>query len=113
MWDEKLIGAQEQFNVLYLNNGHEVIGFRNISTGTLSSTIIDTNLIISIALQCRAAAIIISHNHPSGNMQVSDPDIKLTQKIKAACELLDICLFDHIILSPHGEYISFSDKELL
>ena len=113
MWNKELISFQEQFNVLYLNRGNEVIGFRNISTGTLSSNIVDINLIISLALQCRASSIIISHNHPSGTMQASNPDIKLTKKIKAACKLLNIALLDHIILSPHEAYMSFADEELL
>jgi DNA repair protein RadC len=66
-----------------------------------------------MALKSLATGLIISHNHPSGNLNPSDEDIKLTKKFKSACSLLDITLLDHIIISPFGEKYSFSDNGLM
>ena len=112
MWDKQLLGVQEQFCTLFLNRANEVIGFRLISTGTLSSTVIDISLIVTLALKCRAANIIVAHNHPSGSMRPSIGDLTMTRKLKGACELLDISLLDHLILAP-GKFVSFADEELL
>ncbi|MEY2764107.1 MAG: hypothetical protein RLZZ205_531, partial [Bacteroidota bacterium] len=73
-------------------------------------TIVDIKLIMSVALKSLASGIILSHNHPSGNLDPSEEDIKITQRIKSACELLDIKLLDHIIMSPTKDYTSFADK---
>ena len=63
-----------------------------------------------MALKSLASGLILSHNHPSGNLTPSDSDIKLTNKFKEACSLLDISLLDHIIISPFGGKYSFSDE---
>ena len=112
MWDKSLINLQEQFCVLFMNNSNEVIAFRLISTGSLRESSIDLKLILSCALGCRASCIIIAHNHPSGNLEASYTDIKTTKRIKEACEILNLTLLDHLIISNKG-YISFMDKELM
>jgi len=89
---------QEHFCVLYLNNNGAVLGFRHISTGTVKSTIVDVRLVYAIALKMMASKIVLAHNHPSGSMQPSLADQTLTDKIIKAGKLLDIEVFDHIIL---------------
>ena len=80
-----------------------------ISKGGIHGTVADLRLIFSVALTSLASAIIVAHNHPSGNLQPSDADSRLTQKIKAAGNQLDITLLDHIILTKES-YYSFADE---
>lgn len=100
---------QEQFIILMLNQSNKVIGFYPLSKGGLTSTVVDVRLIFSTAITSFATSIIISHNHPSGNRQPSKSDLELTKKIKEAGDLLDIRLFDHIILTNES-YFSFADE---
>ncbi|MBT7463546.1 MAG: JAB domain-containing protein, partial [Bacteroidetes bacterium] len=78
----------------------------------ISGTITDIRLIFQTALKASSVAIILAHNHPSGNLNPSEADKKITQKIKQAGELLDISVLDHIILSEES-YFSFADENLL
>lgn len=103
---------QEQFIILMLNQSNKVIGFYPLSRGGLTSTVVDLRLIFSTAINSFATALIISHNHPSGNRQPSKSDEIITKKIKDAGELLDIKLFDHIILTDES-YFSFADEGIL
>lgn len=109
MWDFTLIELQEQFSVLFLNRANEVIGYRQLSTGTNVGTVIDTQLIISLALAIRATSIIVAHNHPSGNTQPSEADNKITLKIKQACNYFDISLLDHLIVTK-SKFLSYADE---
>ncbi|TXH20724.1 MAG: JAB domain-containing protein [Chitinophagaceae bacterium] len=102
----------EQFGCVYLNIANKIIAIEIISKGGLSSTIVDTRIILKAALDHKATGFILFHNHPSGNLQPSKEDIHVTQKIKAASDLLDIKLLDHIIISNAG-YFSFADENLL
>jgi len=113
-YDNNTVALQEQFVVLYLNKSNLVLGGHNVFTGGLTGTVADIRLILGIALKACACNIIISHNHPSGNLKPSTSDIQLTNKLKEACKLMDICLLDHIIVSPQeGEYLSFADDGIL
>ena len=67
----------------------------------------------SWALKTAATAIVLAHNHPSGNLQASKADEEITQKIKKACEYLDIKVLDHLIIVPEGKYLSFTEEGLL
>ena len=84
----------------------------SISEGGVSGTVVDPKKIFKIALDNHASSIIVGHNHPSGNIQPSDADQKITQKIKNAGVLLDIALLDHIIIG-NDQYYSFSDEGAL
>lgn len=106
------IEFREEFYLLLLNRANKVIGWHCISQGGLDSTVADIRIIFSIALKCVATGIIVAHNHPSGNLKPSESDIALTRKVKEAGKLLDITLFDHLILSNEG-YYSFADEGLL
>lgn len=111
---EELLQLQEMFVVMYLNRANRVIGIYRLSTGGLTGTVADTRLILGTALKVAATAIILAHNHPSGNLRPSRADELLTAKIKEACKYMDINLSDHIIVSANtGEYFSFADEGLL
>lgn len=112
VWDENKIEFVEQFKVLLLNRANRVLGVYQLSSGGISSTVVDIRLIFTAALKSNASAIIIAHNHPSGNLIPSQSDIVLTQKIFKAGKYLDILLFDHIILSKDA-YYSFADESNL
>lgn len=112
IYDLTTLEYQESFYVLYLNRANQILGYRCISNGGMSGTVVDVRQILGIALKCNAASIILSHNHPSGNRKPSAQDIKLTQKIKNGGELLDICVLDHLIITIEG-YYSFADEGIL
>ena len=80
-----------------------------ISSGGTSATIVDIKILIKCATDQLASAIILAHNHPSGNCRPSGEDDKLTQRIKAAAELLDIRVVDHLIVTPE-KYTSYADE---
>lgn len=103
---------QEQFIVLMLNNSNRVLGFYPLSTGGITNTTVDLRLLFSTAIKSFATSIIISHNHPSGNLKPSEADKHITNKIKEAGKLLDIRLLDHIILTDES-YFSFADDALI
>ena len=99
----------EEFWVIFLNHRNKVIGKEKISSGGITSTIVDVRLVFKNALDRLATAIILVHNHPSGTLKPSRPDIQLTNKIKEAGKILDIQLLDHLIISDAG-YFSFADE---
>ena len=112
VWEEGKIDFVEQFKVLLLNRANKVIGVVNVSTGGVTGTVADPKLIFTAVLKANSCALIVSHNHPSGNLKPSRADEQLTQKIKQAGEFLDIKLLDHLIISSEGFY-SFADEGLL
>lgn len=111
-WDMEKIELVEQFKVMLLNRAKRVLGICSLTTGSATGTIADPRLVFAIALKANASEIIIAHNHPSGNLMPSTADEKLTLKMKAAGELLDIPVIDHVIVSIEGFY-SFAKEGLL
>ncbi len=111
-WDKDIIELKEQFKIMLLNRANRVIGIHEVSVGGISGTIADPKLIFSTALKACASGIILTHNHPSGNLKPSDADLRLTNKIKEGGQLLDISILDHIIVTSEG-YYSFTDEGLL
>ncbi len=103
---------QEHFLVAYLNRFNRVLGVMHLSTGGITGTVADIRLIFGTALKAAACGIIISHNHPSGNLKISERDKDITTKIRDAGDMLDIKLLDHIIVGHDGQYLSFSDEGL-
>jgi DNA repair protein RadC len=99
----------EEFWVLYLNRGNKIMHKEQISRGGMSGTIADAKVIFKKALECNAAAIILAHNHPSGNLKPSDADLQLTKNIQQAGKVMEINVLDHLILSEQG-YYSFADE---
>ena len=110
VYDEDTIGYKETFKVLLLNNANKIIGYTTISEGGLTSTLVDVRVVMQTALVSNATSIILTHNHPSGNPRPSTLDDNITKKIKSACELLDIRLLDHIIVTPYDSYYSYNDE---
>lgn len=102
----------EEFWVMLLNRGNKIMDSFMISQGGISGTVIDVRIILKPALEKLASSIILCHNHPSGTMQASDADMKITKKIKNAAELLDISVLDHLIIGQN-KYLSFADEGLL
>jgi DNA repair protein RadC len=102
----------EEFWLLMLNRANRVLGRYKVSQGGLSGTVIDTRIILKKALDHLASSIIVCHNHPSGNMQPSDADVKITGKLKKAAEILEIKLLDHVIIADKF-YFSFADEGLI
>lgn len=111
-WDHGKLEFVEQFKVLLLNRANRVLGLYELSTGGVAGTVADPKLVFVAALKACASAIILCHNHPSGNLQPSAADIQLTKKIKEGGNLLDIAVLDHLILTSEG-YYSFADEGLL
>ncbi len=102
----------EEFWILFLNRANRVEEKYNVSKGGIVGTIVDIRLIMKRALDTYAAAMILVHNHPSGNIQPSDADISLTKQLKDAGALMDIPVLDHIIVTENG-YFSFSDHGMM
>ncbi|HRS38453.1 MAG TPA: DNA repair protein RadC [Bacteroidia bacterium] len=99
----------EEFWVLLLNRANTIIGKEQISKGGLTGTVADPRLIFRSAIDRRAAAIVVCHNHPSGNLSPSEQDIRLTKNLVEAGKVLEIPVLDHIIITQHGFY-SFADE---
>ena len=109
---EAEIELREYFILMFLNRSNIISSYYLLSIGGINGTIADIRLAFGIALKCLANAIIIIHNHPSGNLQPSDADLKLTNKFKEAGILLEIPILDHIILTKES-YFSFEEHGLL
>jgi DNA repair protein RadC len=103
---------QEEFWIILLNRRTELIKHFQISIGGVTATIADPRIIFKHALEHLATAIIVCHNHPSGNTQPSQADIDLTLRLQAAANMLDITFLDHIIFTDNG-YYSFKDENRL
>ena len=102
----------EVFAVLFLNRANRIKHFEIISRGGLTGTVADPRLILKKAVEQDATSIILSHNHPSGNLQPSQADDDITKKIKMAASYFDIRVLDHLIISDDGFY-SFADEGMI
>lgn len=102
----------EEFWVLYLNAGCRAIEKRLIGRGGDDFTPVDIRVILRSALTCKANALILAHNHPSGTLNPSTADRRLTEKIYSAAKIMDISVHDHIIITD-SDYYSFRDQGLL
>lgn len=112
VWNENTLELQEEFKVLLLNRGNRVTGVYEISSGGITGTVADPRLILAAAIKSVSVAIILGHNHPSGNLKPSRADEEMTNKIKEAAKYHDIKVLDHIIVTSEG-YFSFADEGLL
>ena len=111
-WDLDILEYQEQVKVILLNRANIVLGIYEMSKGGISGTVVDIRIILGVALKCNASAIILVHNHPSGKLVPSEPDKAITKRLKEACNLLEVYLLDHLIISKFG-YYSFADEGTL
>ena len=105
-------GPVERFHVLYLDRKNRIISDDLLSTGTVDHVPVYPREVIKRALMLNASALILIHNHPSGDPTPSPEDIHLTRKLVEAGELLDIPILDHVVLG-YARYASFKEKGLL
>ena len=102
----------EEFWVLLLNRSNRVIDKVRISSGGIDQTTADVRTILREALLARATQMVLIHNHPSGNIQPSQEDKHITERIKGAGRLMNISVIDHVIVTD-GAYYSFNDEGIL
>ncbi len=102
----------EQFWIILLNRANEVLKPHCVSQGGVAGTVADPKTIFKAALDKLASSVILVHNHPSGNLTPSEADIRLTQKLREAGQVLDLPVLDHLIFTDHGFY-SFADEGIL
>jgi DNA repair protein RadC len=112
-WNPDTIEHVEEFKMLLLNRSNSVLGIIDIAKGGISGCVADIRVIFQAAIKANASGILVAHCHPSGNLNPSESDTKLTQRIKDAGNLIDIQLLDHLILTPDGEYFSWADNGLI
>lgn len=102
----------EVFAVLFLDTQHRLIDYVEMFRGTIDSASVHPRELVKEALRCNAAAVILSHNHPSGNPEPSSADKALTQQLKSSLGLVDVRVLDHIIVAGHLT-ASFAERGLL
>jgi len=102
----------EEFWIILLNKANKVVRSCNISEGGISGTVVDPKKVFKIALDHHASSIILGHNHPSGNLQPSEADQKITKKIREAGTMLDVAVLDHLIIGD-DRYFSFADEGMI
>lgn len=102
----------EEFWVMYLDRRNAVIKKMNVSKGGVTGTVADSKIIFKEAIQLLASAVILLHNHPSGNLKPSDADIQLTKKMVEIGKIMETPVLDHLIITDKG-YFSFSDQGLM
>lgn len=102
----------EEFWLLMLSRGNMVVKKQLISRGGIAGTVVDTRIIFKTAVENYASSIIICHNHPSGNLQPSVEDIRITKQVKDAGKIMELPLLDHLIITDNGFY-SFADEGVL
>ena len=104
--------SREIFLVILLNGRNKIIDLVKLFEGTLTTSAVYPREVIKIILERDAAAVIFVHNHPSGNPKPSQDDLKITEKLKAACSTIDVSVHDHIVIADN-DFTSFADKRLL
>ena len=103
---------KEKFIVVCLNSANKIIKHETISIGNLNSSVVHPREVFKVAIDCSSASIILIHNHPSGNPEPSNEDLRITKKIVESGKIMDIPVFDHLIIA--GEtYTSFVEKRLI
>ncbi|MGS0747679.1 RadC family protein [Halpernia sp. GG3] len=102
----------EEFWVIFLNQNNRILGKSQLSTGGINFSLVDLRILFKLALEFSCSAIMIAHNHPSGNLKPSEADNTITKEIAEAGKILKIQLLDHLIITQ-STYFSFADENLL
>jgi DNA repair protein RadC len=110
---QRLDADKEHFLLLTLNNKNRVNGFKVVSTGSLTASLVHPREVWRAALHLCAAAVIFVHNHPSGEPAPSQEDQEITRRLKETGDMLGIRVLDHVVLGDNDRFFSFSDKGLL
>lgn len=103
--------SHEECWALFLNQANGLIGKEMISSGGMSSTVMDVRMVVRRAIEKKASGVILVHNHPSGNAMPSTEDITVTRNLQKGLKTCDIGLVDHVVISRYA-YYSFSDEVL-
>ncbi|HNV35852.1 MAG TPA: DNA repair protein RadC [Rectinema sp.] len=103
---------QEHFIVISLNGGHEVNAIREITKGLINKTVVHPREVFADPITDRACAVVVAHNHPSGNLEPSDEDVDITKRLRQSGDILGIPVLDHLIFSESG-YFSFMEHGLI
>ena len=103
---------KEKFILVCLNSANKIIKYEVISIGNLNSSVVHPREIFKAAIENNSASVILIHNHPSGNPEPSNEDISITKKIVEAGKILDIPVFDHLIIAENS-FSSFVDKRII
>jgi DNA repair protein RadC len=98
--------------MLMLNRQYQVLGCHQISKGGMTGTVVDVRVVFQVALKSCATSIILGHNHPSGNLDPSDADKKITRQLSEAGNMLEIPVIDHLILTSDS-FLSMADEGYL
>jgi len=110
-WDKNKIELVESFKILLLDRRSACLGISEVSIGGISDCVADARIIFAIALKARASNLILAHNHPSGLVDPSEADIKLSKKLYQAGQILDVNVLDSIIVTPDN-YYSLADNAM-
>ena len=102
----------EVFAVLYLDNRHRVIQYRELFRGTIDGASVHPREVVKEALHWNAAAVILAHNHPSGVAEPSQSDLRITKRLKEALDLIDVSVLDHLIVGE-GDGVSLAERGLI
>ena len=111
-WSDDQIEYREEFRLVLLNRANRILGIVKISEGGIAGTVCDPIIIMQATILSNASAIILAHNHPSGNTKPSIADNELTAKIRSFCGLLNIIMQDHLIITKEN-YYSFADEGMI
>jgi DNA repair protein RadC len=112
LFDPDTFLFQEEVLMLMLNRSNRVVGFYHASKGGINGTTVDIRNILGALLSVRACGFVMAHNHPSGNVNPSESDIRVTRQLADAGKLMEIQLIDHLILTEDS-YTSLADSGLL
>ena len=104
--------SHEEFYILLLNRANDVIGKVQVSKGGVAGTVADGKVIFNHAIEKKASAIILAHNHPSGQLKPSEADLRLTKELKSFGNYIDLQILDHLIFSDNS-YFSFADEGVM
>lgn len=108
-YDEGEIDYRESFRVVYLNSSLKVVGWMTVATGGITEVLVDPRIVLQGALLTNATLLIACHNHPSGSVRPSKDDDRLTERLKKACEVMNIKMLDHLVITEDS-YYSYNDE---
>ena len=109
---EEHMTIYESFYILFLNQANNTTGFVKISQGGIAGTVVDVKIIAKYCIETLSPAVILAHNHPSGQLKPSRQDIEITKKLVKALNFCDTKVLDHLIISENG-YYSFAEERML
>lgn len=110
LFNKETIDYREEFFMLLLNRSLRVIGWFKVSEGGTHGTVVDPKIIVGVAIQCNASAILLAHNHPSGRTEPSEEDIRLCRLVNSALRFMEMNLVDSLIVNSGEEYYSMRDN---